>query len=353
VKVLAMEHPAQKTNGWAVAATLAVLALFAYYLRYLLLPFVFAAALAYIAKPLLVWLRTRLRLPHLAAVLLVYAVYLVLVGAFGYWIGGRAVAEARQLLSDPHGDLHGIIARLFGGEEVRLLGRTFQARDLADQFLDGLGRWAGSPTNALEAARLASELVTGLFLALVLLFYFLLHGSRLADGALWLVPPPRRSLVRSLAERVDPLLGRYIRGLLIILVFTSAVSWVGIALLLRIPHAVALAVATGVLELVPVFGPLAAAILVGLLAVEQGSIWTVLAFIVFFTALRLLIDQLVGPLVLGKAARLHPVVILLSFLAGGVLFGPLGLLLAVPVAATVKIVLDVCYRQLEGPAEEV
>ena len=57
------------------------------------------------------------------------------------------------------------------------------------------------------------------------------------------------------------------------------------------------------------------------------------------------IDQLVGPLVLGRAAKVHPVVIIFSFLAGAVLFGAIGLLLAVPVAASIKIVLSIYYSE--------
>ena len=58
-----------------------------------------------------------------------------------------------------------------------------------------------------------------------------------------------------------------------------------------------------------------------------------------------MIDQGVGPLVMGRAARLHPVVVLFVFIVGGVLYGPLGVLLAVPLAATVKIVLMVYYDE--------
>jgi predicted PurR-regulated permease PerM len=68
----------------------------------------------------------------------------------------------------------------------------------------------------------------------------------------------------------------------------------------------------------------------------------------FAIALRLSIDQIVGPLVLGRAAQLHPVVIIFSFLSGAVLFGIIGLLLAVPVAASIKIVLGVYYAEPVG-----
>ncbi len=65
----------------------------------------------------------------------------------------------------------------------------------------------------------------------------------------------------------------------------------------------------------------------------------------FAIALRLSIDQIVGPLVLGRAAQLHPVVIIFAFLTGAALFGIIGLLLAVPFAAAIKIVLMMYYAE--------
>ncbi len=132
------------------------------------------------------------------------------------------------------------------------------------------------------------------------------------------------------------------------MLFTSAASWVVLALILRIPHAALLALATGLLELVPVIGPVASAALVSGAAVAQGGVWLLLAFLVFYTVLRLVIDQVVGPLILGRAVRLSPVVILFALLAGGALYGPLGVLLAVPAAATLKIVLATYYDEPEA-----
>ncbi len=75
-----------------------------------------------------------------------------------------------------------------------------------------------------------------------------------------------------------------------------------------------------------------------------------LLFLAFYIALRLSIDQVVGPLVLGRAVELHPVVIIFAFLAGGVLFGALGVLLAVPFAAAIKTVLSVYYETDADPS---
>ena len=84
----------------------------------------------------------------------------------------------------------------------------------------------------------------------------------------------------------------------------------------------------------------------GLVAVQQAaSPWNIWAYVGYAVALRLSIDQLVGPLVLGKAARVHPVVVIFGFLVGGALFGIAGMILAVPFALLIKVTLSVLYRE--------
>lgn len=65
---------------------------------------------------------------------------------------------------------------------------------------------------------------------------------------------------------------------------------------------------------------MASAVLIGLLALEQHGLWAVIAFAIYVTVFRLLIDRVVGPLVLGHAVRLHSTVVIFAFLAGGLFF---------------------------------
>ena len=99
-------------------------------------------------------------------------------------------------------------------------------------------------------------------------------------------------------------------------------------------------------------GPLSSAALVGIVAVQQASLYDAALLVGFVIGLRLSIDNIVGPLVLGQAARLHPVVIIAGFVCGAMLFGVLGLLLAVPAAMCVKILLEHYYAEPIKPDEE-
>jgi predicted PurR-regulated permease PerM len=141
------------------------------------------------------------------------------------------------------------------------------------------------------------------------------------------------------------MLWRYLVGLITVVGYTFAMDLISFWLVFRIPHAVLLSIVVGLLELIPVIGPALSIGLIVVSAIQQSSLLAMVGLIIFAVALRISIDQLVGPLVLGRAAKVHPVVIIFSFLSGAVLFGAIGLLLAVPVAASIKIVLSIYYSE--------
>ena len=149
------------------------------------------------------------------------------------------------------------------------------------------------------------------------------------------------------------MLRRYVVGLVIVVAFTSAASWLWLGPTMGVPNAELLAIVTGLLELIPVIGPIASTALVSGAALYKGGVPGLLTFLVFYIVLRVVIDQGVGPLILGRAARLHPAVILFVFLAGGVLYGPLGVLLAVPFTAAVKMTLTAYYDEIEEKNRQV
>jgi predicted PurR-regulated permease PerM len=130
-----------------------------------------------------------------------------------------------------------------------------------------------------------------------------------------------------------------------VVIYTAALAWIAFGPVFGIPHAPVVAFVVGLLELIPLIGPAITLVIVGMISAQQGSIAATVGLFAFAIALRLSLDELVAPLILGKMARLHPAVIIFAFLSGGALFGILGLLLAVPVAASIKIVLSIYYAE--------
>jgi len=124
----------------------------------------------------------------------------------------------------------------------------------------------------------------------------------------------------------------------------STVTFVGLSIL-QLPFALLLALMTGVLEVIPIVGPITAGAIACLVALGHpapwglSQIWYVAIVAAMYTVLRHSEDYFVIPLVIGRIVKLHPAVVIFSLLTGGALYGLLGVLIAVPVAATLRLVL--------------
>lgn len=335
------------TNRYVLAVLVAVLML-AYLLRYALLPLAAAAVVAYATRPAVSLLNRRVHLPWRAAVLVVYMTILGLVAAVCY---GMAAVLADRLIHAVQA-LPGQIGRLveqWAGPTLHLFGETFPSREVGQRAIENLAGLLAEPSHAVLAGSLVVAAPTTLVLTLVVLFYLLHSGRQIAEGVLWLAPPRFRPDIRDLAGRVDPVLRRYVVGVLLVVAYTALVAWLFLNIVFGIPYALILAGIVGVLELVPVIGPAASmTLLVGAALLHGHGLWHIIGLGLFAIALRVSIDELVGPLLLGKAVTLHPVVIIFAFLTGATLFGVLGVLFAVPVASATKIVLAAWYGEDGG-----
>ena len=216
--------------------------------------------------------------------------------------------------------------------------------DIAQSALTRLRDWIGQSDQIGMLTEYSLAFLMGVFLTIVLLAYFLVSGRQVARGIFWIVPPHRRPLVARIWTRLDPVLLRYFIGVLAIVVYATVAAYIGLGVILGINHAVFLAVLTGFVEIVPVVGPTSAAILAGLVSLRTATgLISIVEYAAYATLLRLSIDQIVGPIVLGRAAHVHPVLIIFCFLAGGVVLGIPGVILAVPVALVVKSTLATVY----------
>lgn len=337
--------PTKTSTRWGIFAAVVIALAVIYVLRFILLPFVAAAALTYIAGPAICWGQQRLRVPRWVAALACYFVYLTIFSLMGLGLRYFVAPQAIEMTSHLPETMHQFLVGVFHGEELHLFGETISARDLSYQALDQLGQWAKDPSKAIIAVTLGFSTIMAFVLMLVLLIYFMLDGPRLTRGVLWLVPPPLRPRARHLALEVEPVIGRYIAGAIVVVAYTIIVTWVVTQFIMHLSHAFLLAIAVGLLELIPVVGPILSFALIGLIAIQQVHFWMIISFAIFAIALRLSIDQFVGPIVFGKAMRLPPPVIIFAFLVGGALFGILGVVLAIPVAAAIKVVLAEIYGE--------
>jgi predicted PurR-regulated permease PerM len=204
---------------------------------------------------------------------------------------------------------------------------------------------------SLETGVTTAEVLVGIFFVLAAAAYWIYERDRALGLAMRLVPHEHRLTVRDTWDLIDLKLGAYVRGqgLLVVLVATvlSVAFWA-----IGLPFWLLLGVFAGVVEVIPVVGPLAA----GALAVGVGltiDLQHGVAAGVTVLVVRLLEDYLVIPRVLGNAVGLSPLLVLVSIAATAFLFGGFVVPLAIPLAAVVATLFDVIVLNKEPAEEEV
>ena len=186
-------------------------------------------------------------------------------------------------------------------------------------------------------AVLAKVLFTATII-LVLAFYWTLEGPRIIQSYLLLVPQNRRESISELISAMESKVGFYMIGQAFLCLVIGLMALVAY-LLIGLPNALVLALIAGVLEAVPMVGPLLGAIPAALVALSIAPgklIWVILATIV----IQQLENSLLVPRIMRKAVGVNPFVTLLSLFAFSTLFGLAGALMAIPIAAMIQLALN-------------
>jgi predicted PurR-regulated permease PerM len=217
------------------------------------------------------------------------------------------------------------------------------SRSVADQLASVAGNLAKDivPLVTGVAGALVNVLLTG-----VVSIYLLVDGERAVAWVRGNTPLPVRNGMAVLLEILQRVVGGYVRGQFVLCVIVGFLVGIGM-FSINVPYAVLLGTLGGFLEFIPVLGTIASGIICCLLALTQGWLTFVLA-LVYFVVLHVVEGYVLAPRVVGKAVGLHPVVSLLALTAGGELFGPLGAILAAPVAGLMQSILIsfwLYYRQ--------
>jgi predicted PurR-regulated permease PerM len=218
-----------------------------------------------------------------------------------------------------------------------------------DRWLHDLPTTGNLFSHALDATVLGFEILIGLFFVLAAAAYWVFERNRAIALVVSLLPRDRRRVVRDTWELIDLKLGAYVRGQLILICAVATVLSTAF-FAIGLPYWLLVGVFAGIVEIVPVIGPLAA----GALAVGVGltESWHVaLAAGIIVLAVRIIEDYLVIPNVLGDAVGLSPLIVLVSVTATAILFGGWAVLLAIPLAAVLATLVSVVVLD-KDPAEE-
>lgn len=333
---------------WSSTTKRVVVALFAVAALYIVYragdivrPFVWAGVLAFVLLPVVGLLERRLSLPRTVAAAIVF------LGLLAAIIGGTRLLV--PLAIDQGRDLQRTLPTLVANAQ-NTLAETADQVGLED--LDALiVNFASIGDLPQMVARGAVPFIVGighflleLLVFLIATFFLLRDAPRLFQWFRRILPASQRNELIPLFAQVNTLLGRYVRGQMFLIGVMSVATFIGLSIL-QVPFVLLLAIMTGVLEVIPIVGPITAGAIACLVALGHpapwglSQIWYVAIVAVMYTVLRHAEDYFVIPLVIGRIVKLHPAVVIFSLLSGGALYGLLGVLVAVPVAATLRLVL--------------
>jgi len=301
-------------------------------------PFLIAIIIAYILNPLVVLFEKR-RVSRGLAILLLYAIFFAVVFLAGVWTIPGLVTELQKLmevLPEYTAQAQAFIGHLYS--DYRRFHLPDSLRVALDENILLLQRALQSLLERVSGALLG--LFSHFFVLLLvplLVYYFLRDIEHLKRSLVALFPARYRQRVLVAASEIDAALGAYLRGLLLICFLVGLLTYIGLRLL-GVEFALILGIIYGLTNIIPYFGPLIGALPAVFIALLDSPALA-LKVVGVMVVVQQFDSQLLSPQILGKSLGLHPLAVILALLAGGQLFGLPGLILAVPLAAMLKILL--------------
>ena len=285
-------------------------------------------------SPIVSRLRRR-RVPRqLSAGVLALAVIGVMVLA-GYLIVPRAAEQVRELVKQGPG---------YVDEAQRWAHKVglgkYLPKKIDTSYLNEIAR--PLITGASRATASAAGAIAGGFLVFIITIYLLANPSPITEGFLRVMAPRQREQARGAGERLATQVRAWAVGVLIGMFFIFLVTWIALSII-GMEQAFLFAVIAGLLEAVPVLGPILSAVPPTVVALLSSHPITALWVVIAFIGIQQFEGNVLIPVVMSRQLSLHPVTVVFAVLVMGGLFGIVGVFLAAPAAVTAGIIFDEFY----------
>lgn len=333
---------------WRLAGAgllLATALFFLYRIRQVLLPFLLAALLAYLLKPAMIRLEKK-GFKRPLAILLLYLLILALALPLLIFIFPQLIRELNQFLDQVPSftaEMEGLVQGFY--QRYQQIALPASLRSLLDESIVNIS--ATFQRGARQAVQALLDLLTGatsFLLAPILAYYLLRDSEQIGRAASHLLPIQIKEDVLGLWLEVDRVLTSFIRGHLLVSLIVGFLTGLGLAVV-GSQYAVILGVVVGLADLIPYFGPLIGTIPVLALTLLEGKKMAFYALLVM-AVVQQIESSILAPRILSESVGLHPLAVIFVLLAGGELWGVIGLILAVPLTAIGCIVVRFIWARL-------
>lgn len=322
--------------GWLIIALAPVLT-----------PFLIAATIAYLVNPLVEKMSSegRYKIPRIIAVSMVFLVLALLIALFLLFIVPLLHRQVNQLVTTLPQLLEWAQSTLLPKIEA-MLGFELQKIDLDTVKSTLMEHWSKA-TNAVsllgqwlfQSGMAIIHWSINLMLIVVVAFYLLRDWNQLVHSLKQCLPKSQRANIVGLMQKSDEVMGTFLRGQLSVMASLGIIYSIGLSLI-GIQFSLLLGMGAGLLSIVPYLGSITGFVATMIVASTQApDMWLFVWVVVVFAVGQTLEGVVLTPMLMGDKLGLHPVVVIFAVLAGGQLFGMVGVLLAIPLAALLVVVL--------------
>ncbi len=334
--------------------TVSIIFLIAFYLRLILVPFIIAYIFQFALRPLVNVLKQR-GIKHSAAVSAVFISTFLLIGIFLYVLI-PAIASELSNIQDNIENYTGVLIQkydilqetLLGGTGPlsELLGNKTLIEEFSTSFRSSLLFFIQKiPQKILNFIPLLLYIIVIPFAT----FFFLLDAQRINEQFIRLIPNRYFEISVNIINSLHKQFGLILKGMLTSAIIISILASAGLRLI-GLKYPIIVGIFAGMANLIPYFGPITGTISASLVAIVTGVNPSFFLFIfLVFLIVNLIDNVLVQPLVLARAAKLHPLAVIFLVLTGSKIGGIFGMLIAVPLASLVQVVLIILFNQLKKP----
>lgn len=331
----------------AIGVIVGILALlfFLWKIQTVIVYFVIAAVLSLIARPVIRFLKTKLKFPNLLAVLVTMFLFIGLISGLIKMFIPLITQQGENLSLLNFNELNNNIKQITNELNNHLFVKRI---DLASEFenLDLVSKFKEIPLLLNSIISAVGSLSIGLFSVLFISFFLMKDSHILHNGLLVLFPDKNGARIEKSFTTIKDLLSRYFIGLVFQIVILFVIYSI-ILTLFGIKNGIVIAFLCALLNLVPYIGPIFGGTLMLFLSMTSNlgldfktEILPVTSFIFIGYVFAQLIDNFFSqPLIFSKSVKSHPLEIFLIIIIGGLLFGVIGMVLAVPMYTVIKVIL--------------
>jgi predicted PurR-regulated permease PerM len=309
-------------------------------------PIVLGGIFYYLLRPLVNFLAKKM--PRPAAILIIYLVVIGIFTGVIFYVGPILQRQINSLIDNTPQLIENFRDALLNLQQNEWVsrfqnGERFSLEDITNRLTDYLNEAASTlGSNLMNIISTVTNIVVLVILIPFVLYYMLKDGGKLSGKILKLVPHKHENEGKKVLSDMDEALSSYIQGQVIVSFCVGVLVYIGY-LIIGLEYSLVIALLTMLTNVIPFVGPLISsvpAVIVGFLQEPIMALWVVIVILV----VQQIEGNLISPQVMGRKLDIHPLTIILLLVAAGRFAGFLGLLLAVPTYAILKVIFTHVYR---------